>query len=171
MRLLSHGIVADESTTIVLTLAFARMVGFREVTIGHCDGLELIPDDGHLCIHELVGVLDQCYTRTALGTDVSQARRNTLTFVDLYLALVLSVKDPANLPIQTQKSLLECLVIVIYKYPADQDTRLREVATRFVSLFLAETELSDEIQQLIFTASHAFFATRKRMRVNDELAS
>jgi hypothetical protein len=170
MRFLAQGILPNSADLLgKIVRAFALVIGFRDVAEYHCGGLESINELGHLCVHELVPLLDQCYPTSNFALDFPPDK---LTFLDVYISLVLGLKDLAHAPFMTLKCLLESMVIIVHKWPQQyhQDTKLREVLSRFVDLLSASILLSDEIQQLIFTASHAFFATRGKLRPEDELA-
>lgn len=175
MRLLAHGIAADQDTVTIVALAFARMVGFRDVSFNHYGNIESVPDGGFICINELSGVLDQCYPSPATNSelDLREDRGDASTFASVCLALITGVRNVQTLPFLTLKNLLGCLVIIIYKYPDDQETtnKLREALGRFAEVLATEAQLSEELQQLILTAANAFFETRKRLRPNDELAT
>jgi hypothetical protein len=179
LHLIADGIPVDLHYLMKIKLELARIIGFTDVVVIPKNGtqtfyvtfsdLPTIPEIALPCIHDLPRVLDAGFqyilpTSTMGGPYAEDDTPVPLlvgsALADVSLICFCALPQLELLPIATTKSLLESLIIIVYKH--DLDSRplkhlqlyLRKAVNRAMQLMLSD--LSYEIRQLALLVAQAF---------------
>lgn len=187
LQMIASGAVIDVFSILKIKFHLAQVLGFGNVTIvpashGHTFHVRLedfayLPEQSIPCITHLPAVFDAPlpfdFPPAAMGGMYADDETPfTLlvgsVFVDVLLYTFVDIPDLATLPVLAVKSMLESLMIIIYKH--DFDARpLRHLFGGLVkavrrALDLVQQELSYEIRQLSLSVVQAFIKRWPNLR-------
>jgi hypothetical protein len=177
--MIEDGVSVDIFSLLKIKSHLAQVIGFRNVSIvpassGSAFHVLLsdvvdIPEQSIPCVNQLSKVLDACHpfdlAPSAVGgpyveDDTPFSLLVGAIFVDMSLALFSHTTDILSLPIITIKSMLESLMIVIYKHDLDVKPlkHLHGSLMRAVrqAMGLVSKDISYEIRQLALSVVQAY---------------
>jgi hypothetical protein len=178
LQMIADGIAIDNFTLLKIKAHLVQVIGFNDVTVvpapsGHTFYVRFgevreIPQLAFPCISELLSVLDAHHpvnlAPSAMGSHTEDGHSSPLLvgsiFVDVSLGMFCTVRDFSSLPVLTAKSMLEALVIIIYKHDFESRTlkhlqqNLRRAVMRALELLLQD--ISYELRQLALSITQAF---------------
>lgn len=177
--MIEDGVPIDNFSLLKIKFHLAQVIGFKDVSIvpasnghsfhvrlGNIDGM---PEHCLSCVNQLSKVLDAWHpfelAPSAMGGPyVDDETTSPLLvgaiFVDISLAIFFQTTDLLSLPVLTVKSMLESLIIVIYKHDLDarplkhiQGAMMRAVRR---AMELVPQDISYEIRQLALSVVQAY---------------
>lgn len=177
--MIEDGVNIDIFSLLKIKFHLAQVVGFRDVSIvpasnGHAfhvrlSDLDTIPAQSIPCVNQLPKVLDAPHSfdlaPSAMGgpyadDDTPFSLLVGAIFVEVSLAVFFHASDLLSLPVLTVKSMLESLMIVIYKHDLDIKPlkHLHGALMRAVrrAMELVSQDISYEIRQLALSVVQAY---------------
>ncbi|KAI0054105.1 hypothetical protein FA95DRAFT_1480391 [Auriscalpium vulgare] len=179
LKMIAGGVPIDLFSLLKIKKHLVQIAGFSDVsTIPSATGqmfyiafakLKHTPDHAWPCVDELLPVLDAPHSFTfpasaMTGAFVTDDAQSTLlvgsSFVDVVLALVNDASDLFSAPYQSTKSLLECLLVVVYKHDLDSTPLrhlqggLRRAVRRVLSVTMAPVPY--DLRQLALSIAQAY---------------
>ncbi|KAI0302159.1 hypothetical protein BC826DRAFT_987563 [Russula brevipes] len=179
MKMISSGVKVDLLTLLKLKKYLVHILGFSNIstvpaTAGQVfyvafEYTRATTRDVSPCMDELLSVLDASHPFTLVASAMTESLPPNdapalllvgSIFVDVILALIIASEDFLALPSLTTKSLVECLLVVMYKH--DMESRplrhlqgnLRKAVRKVLSL--VQTGLNYEIRQLSLTVAQTY---------------
>ncbi|KAF7976726.1 hypothetical protein HWV62_5909 [Athelia sp. TMB] len=179
LKMIASGGNIDIFSILKIKFHLAQVLGFSDVTIvpasnGHAFHVRLgqfgdLPESGLPCITYLPAVFDAAHpfelAPTAMGGNYSDDETTFSMlvgsiFVDVLLHTFVEMPELATLPVLAVKSMLESLMIILYKHDLDVKPlkHLYVVLVKAVrrALELVQDELCYEIRQLALSVVQAF---------------
>ncbi|KAI0322233.1 hypothetical protein OF83DRAFT_1279816 [Amylostereum chailletii] len=183
LKLLSAGVTIDLFNLLKIKLYLLRIAGFQDViSRPSASGqsfyvvfgdLSTTPDHAWPCIDELLTILDSPFSFSfssaampdlLVGQDESTTLLIGSIFLDVLLAVINQTPDLLAIPFLSTKSLLESLLVVIYKHDLDSKPlrhltpELRRAVRRVLAMSLEAT--SYELRQLALSVVQSYVKHR-----------
>jgi hypothetical protein len=177
--MIADGVAVDLYSLQKIKIHLLQVAGFNDVVaVPRATGegfhvtfstLEAVPEVAFPCINELSPVLDALRPFKLAPSAMSGPYADDddpwpllvgSIFVDVALAIFCGVHDLLSLPILTLKSMLESLMIIIYKHDLESkplknlQNNLRKAVRRAMELLLMD--VSYELRQLALSSVQAF---------------
>jgi hypothetical protein len=177
--MISSGVKVDLLTLLKLKKYLVHILGFSNIstvpaTAGQVfyvafEYTRATTRDVSPCMDELLSVLDASHPFSLVASAMTESLPPNdapalllvgSIFVDVLLALIIASEDFLALPFLTTKSLVECLLVIMYKH--DMESRplrhlqgnLRKAVRQVLSL--VQTGLSYELRQLSLTVAQTY---------------
>ncbi|KAI0062284.1 hypothetical protein BV25DRAFT_1804358 [Artomyces pyxidatus] len=179
LNMIEAGVTIDTFSLLKIKRHLVQVIGFTDVsTIPSATGqtfyiafekLGGIPEYVWACIDELLPVLDAAHpfsvsASAMTGSYSTDDTQSSLLigspFVDVVLALINEMKDLLSAPFLSTKTLLECLMVIVYKHDMESKPlkhlqgNLRQAVRRMLSITLAP--VSYDLRQLALSVIQAY---------------
>ncbi|KAL4074405.1 hypothetical protein V8B97DRAFT_1868478 [Scleroderma yunnanense] len=179
LQMMESGMEVDVLSCLKLKLHLAKVLGFNDVEAVPTSGgkaffvrfeqLESIPESCFPCVHAFPRMLDASHDfelpPSVMGSSLVDDDKPCrvlvgAVFVDLVLAVMCSSLDLLSLPVLTLRSLLEALMVIVFKHDFGSmaikhlDVLLRKALRRTLELLLLE--ISYELRQLALSVIQTY---------------